>query len=172
MELKQKWFDRKFTFDIDKNSFPLIVERLRGTPARIDDRLRRINPEHLTKRISDEWSIQENIGHLFDLEQVWNTRLEDILNNNEYLTEVDLTNKITNDAEHNEKDLSEILIPFQIRRSRLVEKLERIPEDSIEKYALHPRLKTPVRIIDLAYFIAEHDDHHLALVTTLLKHFK
>lgn len=172
MELKQKWFERKFTFDIELNAFPLIIERLRGTPARIDDRLRRINPELLTKRISDEWSIQENIGHLFDLEIIWKTRLEDILEKKEFLTEVDLTNRITNDAEHNDKDLSEILIPFQIRRARLVEKLERIPEQYIELSALHPRLKTPVRIIDLAYFIAEHDDHHLALVTSLLKQFK
>jgi hypothetical protein len=27
--------------------------------------------------------------------------------------------------------------------------------------SLHPRLKIPVRIIDLVYFVAEHDDHHL-----------
>ncbi|MFA8343811.1 MAG: DinB family protein [Rhodothermaceae bacterium] len=172
MELKQKWFDRKFSFDIEVKTFPLIVERLRGTPARIDDRLRRLNPEFLTKRISDEWTIQENIGHLFDVENIWKVRLEDILEGKEFLTEVDLTNKITDDADHNEKDVSELLIPFQIRRNRLVEKLELVSDGQIEMSALHPRLKTPIRIIDLAFFVAEHDDHHLALVTRLLKRFK
>ena len=172
MELKQKWFSRKFSFDLELNRFPLILERLRGTPARIDDRLRRINPDFLTKRISDEWTIQENVGHLFDLENIWKTRLEDILAKKEFLTEVDFTNSITNDAEHNEKDLSEILIPLQIRRGRFVEKLEQIPEEFLETSALHPRLKTPVRIIDLAFFVTEHDDHHLAVISRLLKHFK
>lgn len=172
MELKQKWFDRKFSFDLDLNTYPLIIERLRGTPARIDDRLRRINPELLTKRLSDEWSIQENVGHIYDLENIWKKRLEDIIEGKEYLTEVDLTNQITNDAEHNEKELNDILVPFHIRRERFVEKLEQIPFEYLEKSSLHPRLKTPIRIIDLAYFVAEHDDHHLALITKLLKQFK
>lgn len=172
MELKQKWFDRKFSFDLELNRYPLIIERLRGTPARIDDRLRRINSAYLTNRISEGWTIQENIGHLFDLESIWKIRLEDIIEKKEFLTEVDLTNQITNDAEHNDKDLSELLIPFQIRRNRFVERLEEIPENFLELSALHPRLKTPVRIIDLAFFVAEHDDHHLALITNLLKRFK
>ena len=31
----------------------------------------------------------------------------------------------------------------------------------------HPRLGTPMRLIDLAFFVAEHDDHHLAQITHL-----
>lgn len=172
MELKQKWSDRKFSFDIEMKTFPLIVERLRGTPARIDNRLRRLKPEFLTKRISSKWTIQENVGHLFDLENIWKVHLEDILKKKEFLTEIDLSNKITSDADHNDKDLSELLIPFQIRRNRLVEKLELISDEQIEMSALHPRLKTPIRIIDLALFVAEHDDYHLALITLMLKIFK
>jgi|GEM_PF-4393916 len=34
--------------------------------------------------------------------------------------------------------------------------------------ALHPRLKTPMRIVDLAYFVAEHDDHHLSRIRELV----
>jgi hypothetical protein len=33
--------------------------------------------------------------------------------------------------------------------------------------ARHPRLGTPMRLIDLAYFVAEHDDHHLARLREL-----
>jgi hypothetical protein len=32
----------------------------------------------------------------------------------------------------------------------------------------HPRLKTPMRLVDHLYFVAEHDDHHLARIRELL----
>jgi len=35
--------------------------------------------------------------------------------------------------------------------------------------ALHPRLQTPMRLIDHLFFIAEHDDHHLAKIGMLLR---
>jgi hypothetical protein len=33
---------------------------------------------------------------------------------------------------------------------------------------LHPRLKMPMRAIDHLYFVAEHDDHHLAHIERLV----
>ena len=47
--------------------------------------------------------------------------------------------------------------------------LEPLDEQQLIKSALHPRLKTPMRISDLFLFVAEHDDHHLAAVTALAK---
>ena len=47
--------------------------------------------------------------------------------------------------------------------------LQNINESDLEKSALHPRLGTPMRLIDLAFFVAEHDDHHLAQITFLSK---
>jgi hypothetical protein len=41
-------------------------------------------------------------------------------------------------------------------------------ETFIQRTALHPRLNVPMRVLDWAYFIAEHDDHHLAQITVLL----
>ena len=41
-----------------------------------------------------------------------------------------------------------------------------LPNDDFE--AWHPRLDRPMRVIDLAIFAAEHDDHHLARITELL----
>jgi hypothetical protein len=32
----------------------------------------------------------------------------------------------------------------------------------------HPRLKTPMRLVDHLFFVAEHDDHHLARIWELL----
>ena len=47
--------------------------------------------------------------------------------------------------------------------------LEQLTEEQIFLSALHPRLKTPMRTIDLFLFVADHDDHHLARITELVK---
>jgi len=33
---------------------------------------------------------------------------------------------------------------------------------------LHPRLQQPLRLVDHLYFVAEHDDHHLAKIWAAL----
>jgi hypothetical protein len=33
--------------------------------------------------------------------------------------------------------------------------------------AHHPRLEQPMTVVDLCFFVAEHDDHHLAAITSL-----
>lgn len=35
-------------------------------------------------------------------------------------------------------------------------------------YPLHPRLKTQMTLVDLAWFDAEHDDHHLLRIQNLI----
>jgi nitronate monooxygenase len=35
--------------------------------------------------------------------------------------------------------------------------------------ALHPRLRVAMNVVDLAYFVSEHDDYHLARITELLR---
>jgi hypothetical protein len=34
---------------------------------------------------------------------------------------------------------------------------------------LHPRLKQPMRLVDHLYFVAEHDDHHLARIWEMIE---
>ena len=59
------------------------------------------------------------------------------------------------------------LIAFIRQRFVLVEFLENAIAEDLNKSALHPRLQTPMKIIYLAFFVAEHDDHHLAYITYL-----
>jgi hypothetical protein len=35
--------------------------------------------------------------------------------------------------------------------------------------AMNPQIHKPMRLLDLAVYIAEHDDHHLATITVLLR---
>lgn len=43
------WTDRKFDFTLPESLFPIVVERLRGTPARIEDKVRSLPLEALTR---------------------------------------------------------------------------------------------------------------------------
>jgi len=147
--------------------FPNIVERLRGTPARLEERLHNLPQSVLTKRWENSWSIQENAGHLSDLEPLWLGRVRDLQGGRTELTAADLTNRVTWERNHNDASLEAILRSFRTARGALVGELDTSEPSLLERSAKHPRLGTPTRLIDLAFFVAEHDDHHLARITQL-----
>jgi uncharacterized damage-inducible protein DinB len=162
-----KWFDRKFDFSTTQNIFPSILERLSGTPVRLEEKFRSIPSALLTRKVADTWSIKENLGHLTDLEPLWQQRLNDILSGRELLSPTDLQNTRTAQAGHNDTPVEELLLRFRQARTKTIFLLEAIDEASVFKYALHPRLQTPMRTMDLFLFAADHDDHHLARITEL-----
>jgi len=164
-----KWFERKFNFDFTENIFPSIIERLAGTPARLEEKFATIPADIQTIRIEGTWSIKENVGHLTDLEPLWQGRLEDILNDKTELRPTDLQNSKTSKANHNAQTIEALLNDFRSIRKVTIDKISTLREDIIFKSALHPRLKTPMRTMDLFLFVADHDDHHLARITELVK---
>jgi uncharacterized damage-inducible protein DinB len=166
---KVKWFERSFNFSTDQNIFPSIIERLRGTPARLGERFKSIPMDVLETKLDNTWSIKENLGHLTDLEPLWQGRLKDIIKGEMELRPTDLANRKTDLASHNAKPLDMLLSDFRQIRAQTVVILEGLGEETIFKSALHPRLKTPMRTMDLFLFVAEHDDHHLARITELVK---
>ncbi len=162
-----KWFERKFDFSYQQNIFPAIIERLDGTPIRLETKIEQISSALLEIKPKDKWSIKENIGHLIDLEPLWKGRLDDILNDKEYLRSTDLENKKTDFAQHNKTDINDLLSQFRALRKITLEKLIALKETEVYKTALHPRLEKPMRTMDLFLFVAEHDDHHLARITEI-----
>lgn len=166
---RQPWFEREFNFNLPVTAAPGLVERLRGTPARIEHRLAGIATERLTLRIGDHWSIQENVGHLADLEPLWLARMEDLAAGRRVLSQADLENRKTHEANHNARELRHLVRDFAAIRQDLVAQLEAADDADWLRSALHPRLGTPMRLLDLAFFVAEHDDHHLATITDLLR---
>lgn len=168
---RNEWFARKFSFDTPLWMFPNILERLRGTPARVEELTRSISHDDLIRRDGDKWSIQEQVGHLLDLEELWLARLDDFEASIETLRPTDLANSRTFEANHNSKELENLLTSFRAERMKFVERLETYDEDFLSRTALHPRLQTPMRVIDNALFVAEHDDHHLATITELKRTF-
>lgn len=165
-----RWFERKFNFSGKQHIFPSIIERLTGTPLRLKHKLSDVNRPVLVTRVENTWSIQENVGHLIDLESLWQGRLEDILAGKMYLRETDLTNQQVDKADYNQYILSSLLARFDQLRKEIIDQLQLLTEEEIFQSALHPRLKTPMRTMDLFLFVAEHDDHHLARISQLQKY--
>jgi hypothetical protein len=163
------WFQRRFDFNLPVEMFPNVVERLRGTPARVEDKVRRLPRDILTRRDGDKWSIQEQVGHLLDLDELHDGRLDDYLAGAPVLRAADLINRRTHDAGHNDRPLEELLAAFRAARERFVARLDAWNESKIGLTALHPRLNQPMRVIDMAFFTAEHDDHHLTKMTELAR---
>jgi uncharacterized damage-inducible protein DinB len=98
-------------------------------------------------------------------------RLDDFLAGAEILRAADMKNQKTFDANYNARPLSELLRAFRTRREQFVARLDDWKGEGVALSALHPRLKQTMRVIDMAFFVAEHDDHHLAMMTDLIRRF-
>ena len=160
------WFDRQFLPILDNGLFPSILERLEGTAVRLNRKISKINGE-LAASKDGKWSIHKEIGHLIDLEPLWYERMSQIIGEEHNLKIADLTNQKTHDAPHDEANIHDLISTFEVEREKLLKILRQITEQDLEKSAIHPRLGTPMKLIDLAYFVAEHDDHHLAQISYL-----
>ena len=167
MTASRRWFDRTFELGLDAEVWPTLLKRLRRTPERLAAAVRGWPPELLTRRFEGKWSIQENIGHLFDLEALWDRRLDDYDAGAEVLHPADLENRKTHEARHNERPISEILADFTAARRAIIARLTRMSPAELARTSLHPRLQQPMSVVDLCYFVAEHDDHHLLTIERL-----
>jgi len=164
-----RWFDRRFELGLPPEAFPYIVERARGAPARLEDRICGLLTGILRERVEDAWSIQENVGHLGDLEPLWAGRLDDLMAGQPELRPADLQNRKTHEAGHNERSVDELLAGFRRDRMATVSRLDELSAAQLKGTALHPRLQQPMSAVDLFYFVAEHDDHHLAEISVLVR---
>ncbi|MGB8470752.1 MAG: DinB family protein [Candidatus Sulfotelmatobacter sp.] len=162
------WFERKFEFSFPPELFPNLLVRLRGMPARLEELLRGCSREILIRKPGGKWSAQEHAGHLLDLEPLWLARVEDYVEGSSQLTVTDLQNRKTDDANHNARPLAEILTSFRAARAKLLNRAGELDSALFSRAIPHPRLKTPMRLVDHLYFVAEHDDHHLARIWELV----
>ena len=162
------WFERKFEFSFPVEVYPNLFARVRGTPARLEEALRGYSREILVRKEQEKWSAQEHAGHLLDLEALWLARVGDYVAASEQLTAADLRNRKTDEADHNARPLEQILTEFRAARERLLRRVEELDPSLFARALPHPRLKTPMRLVDHLYFVAEHDDHHLARMWELV----
>ena len=163
------WYERQFTFAFPAELYPNICIRLRGTPARAEELVRNTSNKGLTRKPDEKWSAQEHAGHLLDLEPLWLKRLEDFVQGRDELSTTDLSNRKTHEANYNSQGIEDVLADFRKARLRLVERAAEVDPALYSRVLEHPRLHKPMRLVDHLYFVAEHDDHHLASIWQLIR---
>ncbi|MBI2682278.1 MAG: DinB family protein [Acidobacteriales bacterium] len=165
------WFERRFTFDAPLEAFPGILARIEATAGNIERGVQGLPREALTRRDGDKWSIQEQIGHLLNLEELHIERLDDYEKGVNILRPADLENKKTWQANHNARHVGELIADFRRERQAFIDRLRAYPRSFLATSAVHPRLQQPMRLIDMAVFVAEHDEHHLEKIKELAAKF-
>jgi uncharacterized damage-inducible protein DinB len=163
------WLEYRWSFEFPIGMFRAVVERLRGAPGRLEEAVRDASPKRLTHRPGEVWSAQEHAGHLLSVEGLWLRRIEEYVRRDATLTAADMENRATKGSNYNERPLEEVLAEFGKARGETVQILDGLDLDAAARTAHHPRLDRPMRLVDLCFFAAEHDDHHLAAIHDLLR---
>jgi len=159
------WIERQFHLDFPISMFPVIYSRLEGSIFRLQAILVNADEESCSYN-ANGWSAKEHLGHLYDLEELWWKRLEDFRSGKKILTAADMSNAKTKEADHNSKTLEQLLQLFTAERKKILAAVYSFDEYMLSITSLHPRLQQPMRLIDSLYFVAEHDDHHMAYITS------
>lgn len=157
----KKWFERTFDFDLGPDDYAAIYRQMKLAPDLLRKTINGVAEAVLVREPEGGWSIKEHTGHLCILEPLWRLRFHDIDERNPVLTAADLTNRATTEAHLNQKSISDLLDQFLAERMTTLALLDTMNMLDESKTSLHPRLQRPMRMIDLAYFVAEHDVHHL-----------
>jgi uncharacterized damage-inducible protein DinB len=143
------------------------TERLRGALPRVDALLLGVDDARAHRQLDGKWSIAQNIGHLSDVEELWQERLEDLRTGKKTYSPAVAARFQELALRHQERSVEETVAEFKSRRSRLVEALEQASPELQKVSAFHERLQVPMRLVDCAQFYVEHDDHHLIRIRRL-----
>ena len=79
-----------------------------------------------------------------------------------------MNNKQTDEANHNDKNINELLIKLKIVRKNFVKRLQTLDAQVLSRSSIHPRLKQQMKPIDMAQFVLEHDEHHIQTVKEII----
>jgi hypothetical protein len=94
-----RWIERRFNFDFPVGLWPNIMERLRGTALRINAIVKDLPTEATNSRIDDAWSINEEVGHLRQVDNLFEHRLDQYLQRATELVAADMKNRSTESAD-------------------------------------------------------------------------
>jgi hypothetical protein len=157
------WFERNLEFGKPAEMLPFYLERLAGTIPRIEAKVKNIDNEILSEKFNGKWSIKQHIGHLAEVDEVANKRLDEIIAGIS-----PLSSAVFEPQNYNPWPIAKVLEFFITTRLKNIEKYKSLKDSDLLKDSLHPRLKVNMTPVDLAWFDAEHDDHHLVKISEII----
>lgn len=161
---KLAWFERQFTFGLPAGMLPFYLERLCGTAIRIADKVRGVSEDILSEKVDGKWSVKQNIGHLAEVDAIALQRIDQMLQGIPVMLPA-----VFEPKDYNPLPVREVLQYFEENRRKNLVKYKSLRDEDLTKASVHPRLKMQMTPVDLAYFDAEHDDHHLVTIHEILE---
>jgi hypothetical protein len=158
------WFEREFDFGFPAGMLPFYLERLEGTIARLEKKVGGVSEVFLSNKVEGKWSIKQNIGHLAEVDEVALKRIDEIRNGVSSMAPAVFEPR----KDYNAQPIAEVLGYFIENRTKNLVRYKSLTQADLHKSALHPRLKVLMNLVDLAWFDAEHDDHHLVRINEIL----
>ncbi len=158
------WFERNLKFGLPAVMLPYYLERLGGTFVRMEAKTKGVSEEILATRLDNKWSVKQNIGHVAEVDRIANKRLDEMISGAAVLSPA-----VFEPQDYNSWPIEKVLNFFYITRVENIKKYNSLSEADLKKSSLHPRLKMQMTPVDLAWFDAEHDDHHLVRMTEILR---
>jgi hypothetical protein len=161
---KPVWIERKFTFGLPGNMLVFYLERLSGTIFRLEGKVRDVTEDMLSEQLDGKWSVKQNIGHLAEVDEIASRRIDEMIQGISPMSPAIFQTK----QDYNAMPVIEVLNFFHKNRLRNVERYHQLTDAELQMSSLHPRLKVVMTPVDLAFFDAEHDDHHLVRINEIL----
>ena len=172
LELERpRWPTRRFEFVHPPWMLADFTERLRGLVPRLETLLLHLEHDIAHRQLDGTWSIAQNAGHLSDVEELWQERLDDLLRKRSVYTPAVPERFQAAAQRHIGRPLHAIVEELVTRRALLTDAFANASPELQLASAFHERLKCPMRLVDCAQFYAEHDDHHLLRVRQLREAF-
>lgn len=162
---KLRWFERKFQFGLPDGMLPFYLERLEGTIARLQAKVDGMSEEILSCKFEDKWSVKQNIGHLAEVDQISGIRIGEMVRGLPVLSPAVFEPK----GDYNANPIRSLLIFFKENRIANISRFASLNEKELSMTSTHPRLAMPMTPVDLAWFDAEHDDHHLVRINEIIE---
>jgi hypothetical protein len=160
---RMNWFERSFNFGLPKTMLPFYLERLEGTIYRIDHKIAGVSDDVLSTQYNDKWSVKQNIGHLAEVDRIANKRIDEMVAGVAVLSPA-----VFEPQDYNPWSVEKVLSFFRESRLANINKYRGLSDLHLSKGSIHPRLKVMMTPVDLAWFDAEHDDHHLLKISDII----
>jgi hypothetical protein len=160
------WFERKFSFGLPAGMLPFYLDRLEGTIVRMEEKVEGHPEALLSETFEEKWSVKQHIGHLAEVDRISSRRIDEMVRGTEVLSPA-----VFEPQDYNPWPIAKVLTFFRESRESNLERYELLSAAELMTSSIHPRLKVRMTPVDLAFFDAEHDDHHLLKISDIIKEY-
>ncbi len=163
------WSQRTIEYGRSLDELPVLLERVQGTVSRVTSILAAPPVEKLHLQVQGKWSAMEHVGHLITLQDRFEGRVEDFENRRTSLCDISLHDQGSVLQGHRLRALGDVLEEFRLKRMAFARRVSMFQRGALEHVAFHPCQNKRMRPVDMLLWVAEHDDHHLASMRSILQ---